>query len=34
MGFERLLFAMAGDDPDLIDTIIEDLTEPGIIKAE
>lgn len=27
MGFERLLFAMAGDDPDLIDTMIADLTD-------
>jgi len=27
MGFERLLFAMAGDDPDLIDTIVGDLTD-------
>lgn len=27
MGFERLLFAMVGDNPDLVDTMINDLTD-------
>jgi len=27
LGFERLMFSMAGDDPFLIDTMIEDLTD-------